>query len=125
MLDHVGLEVREYARSRAFYEQALAPLGYQLMLEPVERVGGFGDHMPFFWIAERGEPGGSTHVAFSCPDRQTVDAFHSAAVAAGGRDNGAPGPRPSTTSTTTAPTCSIPTATTSKRSATNRARREA
>ena len=93
-LDHVGLDVSDYAASRAFYEAALAPLGIKLMMEPVPGVGGFGGDFPFFWIGERGRgPDSGTHVAFTTEDRATVDAFHEAAVAAGGRDNGAPGPR--------------------------------
>jgi catechol 2,3-dioxygenase-like lactoylglutathione lyase family enzyme len=93
-LDHIGLDVSDYAASKAFYEQALAPLGMRCIMEPVERVGGFGDDFPFFWIAERGHgPDSGTHVAFRAADRETVDAFHEAALAAGGRDNGGPGIR--------------------------------
>jgi len=94
MLDHVGLTVSDFARSRAFYEAALAPLGMRLMMEPVAGVGGFGADFPFFWIAARGRgPDSGTHVAFHVEDRATVDAFHEAALAAGGRDNGGPGVR--------------------------------
>ena len=93
-LDHVGLDVADYGASRAFYEAALEPLGIRLMMEPVPNVGGFGDDFPFFWIAERGRgPDSGTHVAFRVEDRATVDAFHEAALAAGGRDNGGPGVR--------------------------------
>jgi catechol 2,3-dioxygenase-like lactoylglutathione lyase family enzyme len=93
-LDHVGLDVADYHASRAFYEAALAPLGIRLMMDPVPNVSGFGGDFPFFWIAERGRgPDGGTHVAFRVEDRATVDAFHAAALAAGGRDNGAPGVR--------------------------------
>jgi len=52
-LDHVGLDVSDYAASKAFYEQALAPLGMKLIMEPVPEGGGFGDDFPFFWIAKR------------------------------------------------------------------------
>ena len=93
-LDHVGLDVSDYAASKAFYEAALAPLGMRLMMEPAPDIGGFGDDFPFFWIAVRGRGADSgTHVAFTTEDRATVDAFHGAALAAGGRDNGAPGVR--------------------------------
>jgi catechol 2,3-dioxygenase-like lactoylglutathione lyase family enzyme len=93
-LDHVGLDVSDYAASKAFYEQALAPLGLTLMMEPVPEVGGFGDDFPIFWIARRDRgPDSGTHVAFTAEDRATVEAFHAAALAAGGTDNGAPGPR--------------------------------
>jgi catechol 2,3-dioxygenase-like lactoylglutathione lyase family enzyme len=100
MLDHVGIEVSDFARSKAFYEQALAPLGIGLMMEPVAGSAGFGaetEHgpKPFFWVMSRGRPVVSgAHVAFGAPDREAVAAFHAAALAAGGTDNGAPGPRP-------------------------------
>ena len=94
MLDHIGLDVSDYERSRAFYEKALAPLGMSLIMEPVADVGGFGDDFPFFWIGKRDRgPESGTHVAFAAEDRDTVDAFHAAALEAGGADNGAPGVR--------------------------------
>ena len=93
-LDHVGLDVSDYAASKAFYERALAPLGIRLMMEPVPNVGGFGVDFPFFWIAERGRgPDSGVHVAFTVGDHATVDAFHQAALHAGGADNGVPGLR--------------------------------
>jgi catechol 2,3-dioxygenase-like lactoylglutathione lyase family enzyme len=65
-----------------------------LMMEPVPGVGGFGADFPFFWIASRGHgPDSGTHVAFMAEDRETVDAFHAAALEAGGADNGGPGVR--------------------------------
>jgi len=94
MIDHVGLEVGDYERSKAFYSAALRPLGYELVMEPDANVGGFGAKgKPDFWIVG-GAPSGTTHVAFETADRATVDAFHAAALAAGGRDNGSPGLRP-------------------------------
>jgi len=96
MFDHVGLNVRDYAVSRAFYEQALAPLGYRVVFDGAQWNGaGFGtsDDKPEFWIMQREPYGTGTHVAFHCDDRPTVDAFHAAALAAGGTDNGAPGVR--------------------------------
>jgi catechol 2,3-dioxygenase-like lactoylglutathione lyase family enzyme len=86
--------VSHYEASKAFYEKALAPLGITLLMEPVPQVGGFGGDFPFFWIArrERG-PDSGIHVAFTAEDRETVDAFHAAALAAGGKDNGGPGVR--------------------------------
>ena len=93
-LDHVGLDVSDYEASRAFYDKALAPLGIGLMMEPIERVGGYGDDFPFFWIAQRNRgPDSGVHVAFRVEARETVDAFHEAALAAGGQDNGPPGLR--------------------------------
>jgi catechol 2,3-dioxygenase-like lactoylglutathione lyase family enzyme len=95
MLDHVGINVSDYDRSRAFYERALAPIGYSLLMEPIPRTGGFGsDGKPWFWIsAERTPATENVHVAFTVQDRATVDAFHAAALEAGGTDNGAPGVR--------------------------------
>ncbi len=100
MLDHVGIEVSDFGRSKAFYEQALEPLGIRLLMEPVEGAAGFGSDtkhgpMPYFWIAARERPAVSgAHVAFGARTPELVDAFHAAALAAGGTDNGAPGPRP-------------------------------
>jgi len=85
--------VRDFERSRSFYERALEPLGYRVMLTPAPGVAGLGRDMPDFWIAQ-GEPAAVAHVAFRADSRQLVDAFHAAALAAGGADNGGPGPRP-------------------------------
>ncbi|MEZ4451584.1 MAG: VOC family protein [Nannocystaceae bacterium] len=92
MLDHVSLPVRDYAASKAFYTQALAPLGYTLLME-FGQVGGFGaGGKPDFWISPGG-PLARIHVAFAAESRALVDAFYAAAIAAGGRDNGGPGVR--------------------------------
>ena len=102
MLDHVGFAVSDAERSRRFYEQALAPLGMGLIMsvtpEQTESGGtahGFGsDGKPYFWVGDNERVGEGTHVAFAVETRAKVDAFHAAALAAGGRDNGAPGLRP-------------------------------
>ena len=100
MLDHIGIPVSDYATSKSFYERALAPLGIALVMEVTpEQTGddyacGFGAQgKPFFWIG-RDNAQGHTHVAFVAARRADVDAFHRAGLAAGGRDNGAPGLRP-------------------------------
>jgi len=94
MIDHVGLQVGDYERSKAFYSAALRPLGYELVMEPDTTVGGFGAQgKPDFWIIG-GTPSSGTHIAFETPDRATVDAFHAASLEAGGKNNGAPGLRP-------------------------------
>ena len=95
MFDHVGLNVKDYPASRAFYEQALEPLGWHVVMEFDEwKAAGFGTaDKPEFWFSQREPYGTGTHVAFAAKDRATVDAFHAAALAAGGRDNGAPGIR--------------------------------
>ena len=94
MLDHVSLEVGDYERSKTFYVEALGPLGYELLAEFEGNVAGLGvKGKPDFWIAG-GSAAGAIHVAFVAPDRATVNGFHAAALAAGGKDNGQPGPRP-------------------------------
>jgi catechol 2,3-dioxygenase-like lactoylglutathione lyase family enzyme len=94
VIDHVGVNVSDIEASKRFYEGALAPLGYTILMDYSPDAVGFGAQgKPDFWIETRGNPGG-VHVAILSPDRATVDAFHKAALAAGGKDNGAPGPRP-------------------------------
>jgi catechol 2,3-dioxygenase-like lactoylglutathione lyase family enzyme len=111
VLDHVGIHVADLARSSRFYTGALGALGHALVMSlDGSAIGmpsqhGFGrDGKPSFWIIEaaaRGGPdvhgnpvGQGSHIAFTAPDRAAVDAFHAAAIAAGGRDNGPPGLRP-------------------------------
>jgi catechol 2,3-dioxygenase-like lactoylglutathione lyase family enzyme len=109
MLDHISLRVADYDRSKKFYQAALAPLGYTLAMEAASGAGFRRGFIPDFWI-KQGEPlslaspsdaaevagcgGPAVHVAFSSEDRSMVDAFYQAALAAGARDNGAPGLRP-------------------------------
>jgi catechol 2,3-dioxygenase-like lactoylglutathione lyase family enzyme len=95
MLDHVSLGVSDFAASRRFYDQALAPLGLKGLMGDDATYRGYGDTRPFFWIGQAEAAGTQrVHVAFTAADRATVDAFHRAALAAGGRDNGGPGLRP-------------------------------
>jgi catechol 2,3-dioxygenase-like lactoylglutathione lyase family enzyme len=101
MLDHIGFPVSDYARSKSFYLKALAPLGYTLVMEVEQKVekdfsaGGFGrDRKPEFWIGGEGKLNRAIHIAVVAKDRAAVDAFYRAALAAGGKDNGAPGLRP-------------------------------
>jgi len=100
MLDHITFGVADFASAIAFYDQALAPLGItRLMSVTAEQSGGaafagYGDTRPFFWVGGGDASGGQLHFAFNAADRPTVDAFYKAALAAGGRDNGAPGARP-------------------------------
>jgi catechol 2,3-dioxygenase-like lactoylglutathione lyase family enzyme len=92
--DHVGIDVSDYERSKAFYEKALAPLGMKVIMEPVSEMCGFGAEFPFFWIGSRDRgPDSGVHLAFTAKDREMVDAFHAAALEAGGTDNGGPGLR--------------------------------
>ena len=101
MIDHVGFSVSDMARAKDFYANALAPLGYTLILDVGAELtadgysaAGFGkDGKPDFWIAGAGKLDKPVHVAIVAKDRATVDAFYRAALAAGGKDNGAPGVR--------------------------------
>ena len=94
MIDHVKVFATDPAASRAFYEQALKPLGYRVMLEPAPGVVGMGATRPDFWIQPAGDRPTLCHVAFRVDSEYEVQAFHAAALAAGGTDNGEPGPRP-------------------------------
>lgn len=99
MIDHVGFPVSDYARAKAFYTRALAPLGYTLIMEVQQDeneapAAGFGrDGKADFWIGGEGSLSKPLHVAIVADERAVVDAFHAAALAAGGIDNGAPGIR--------------------------------
>ena len=99
MIDHVGFPVSDYERAKAFYLKALAPLGYGLIMEVDQtdnpaKAAGFGiGGKPDFWIGGEGGLNHILHVAILAEDRAAVDAFYRAALAAGGRDNGAPGVR--------------------------------
>src|SRR5271156_5654203 len=100
MIDHLGLAVRDIDHAKAFYRTALAPLGIEVILElTAEQTGGkahvgFGSAgKPFFWIGTGKPVEGPVHIAFAAASRGAVDAFHRAALAAGGVDNGPPGIR--------------------------------
>lgn len=100
MIDHITFGISDFARSTAFYDRALAPLGMtRLFTVPLEHtdgvhVTGYGKDRPVFWIAEEDATRGKLHVAFVAADRDSVDAFYAQALLAGGMDNGAPGLRP-------------------------------
>jgi catechol 2,3-dioxygenase-like lactoylglutathione lyase family enzyme len=101
MIDHTGLDMSDPVRSRDFYERALAPLGYSVLMEvPKEFTGGavaIGLGVApkaDFWLHEGTPQTPRLHVAFRAESRSQVDAFYRAALAAGGKDNGPPGPRP-------------------------------
>src|SRR6185503_20733874 len=101
MIDHTGVVVSNFEKSRAFYTAALAPIGYSLLVElPPSvtggtEVAGFGEApKPDFWIG-KGQPNKPpVHIAFRVSSRALVDSFYRAAIAAGGTDNGGPGLRP-------------------------------
>jgi catechol 2,3-dioxygenase-like lactoylglutathione lyase family enzyme len=92
MLDHISLGVADFERAASFYDKALAPLGLKRLMGDATYAG-YGDTRPFFWIGAGGTSRGPVHVAFAAESRPSVDAFHKAALAAGGQDNGGPGLR--------------------------------
>jgi catechol 2,3-dioxygenase-like lactoylglutathione lyase family enzyme len=100
MIDHLGISVRDHAASKEFYLKALAPLGIGVIMNvSKEETGaasdftGLGaDNKPFFWISQGAQPG-AMHLCFIAKSRAAVDEFYKAAIAAGARDNGAPGIR--------------------------------
>jgi catechol 2,3-dioxygenase-like lactoylglutathione lyase family enzyme len=101
MIDHTGVIVSDFTRSKEFYRRALEPIGYRILAEfPAAMTGstdvaGFGvPPKPDFWIANGCPNVPPIHIAFRVENRALVQAFYQAALAAGGRDNGAPGPRP-------------------------------
>jgi catechol 2,3-dioxygenase-like lactoylglutathione lyase family enzyme len=91
-IDHVTIPVRDYEASKRFYRGALSP--WQGGKVDLDGATAFGPEGAADIAVTPGEPGDPVHVAVAAPDRATVDAFHAAALAAGGRDNGGPGLRP-------------------------------
>jgi catechol 2,3-dioxygenase-like lactoylglutathione lyase family enzyme len=102
MIDHVGIKVSDYAKSKAFYLQVLATLGHECVMEITPEMtgtdswhAGFGSNRkPSFWISQTENSCAPIHIAFTAATRNDVDAFYQAALTAGGKDNGAPGLRP-------------------------------
>lgn len=104
MIDHLSTYATDFSATRAFYEAALATLGYSIQAEmsfdsdsdlPGRRACAFGpDGRTVFWVVEVREAASPRHVAFSAKDRGSVAEFYRAGLAHGGRDNGAPGLRP-------------------------------
>lgn len=104
MIDHLTTYATDFDATFGFYKAAFEPLGYGLRVEmvthwdpenPTRRIAAFGpEPKPVFWISEETQASTPRHVAFSAPNRAAVDAFYEAALANGGKDNGAPGPRP-------------------------------
>ncbi|WP_439499664.1 VOC family protein [Bosea sp. (in: a-proteobacteria)] len=105
MFDHIGFRVRDHVAARRFYDAVAAPLGLQTIdnspssfllgrsaQEPIPFVW-IGTDEPTFWSADHRVSASPIHLAFAAPDHEAVDAFHRAALAAGGHDNGGPGPR--------------------------------
>ena len=98
MFDHVSIGVRDLARAKHFYDAALRPLGYVRLSESADALG-YGQEKIGLWVGSVARPvpadaGSNLHFCFTARTREAVDAFHAAALAAGGTDNGAPGLRP-------------------------------
>jgi catechol 2,3-dioxygenase-like lactoylglutathione lyase family enzyme len=93
MLDHIGIPVSDLDRAKDFYSEALAPIGFLLLGESAAHAAFGIGHMPYLLLRLTDVPPVSTHVAFIADTRAQIDAFHAAAVAAGGTDNGSPGIR--------------------------------
>jgi catechol 2,3-dioxygenase-like lactoylglutathione lyase family enzyme len=99
MIDHVGLRTQSFDTTVAFYQAALAPLGYKIMMQ-FEGVVGLGREQPDLWISKADDSStGQIHLAFLADDRAAVDQAYAEAIAQGGTDNGAPGLRPNYTPT--------------------------
>ena len=97
MIDHVSIGVRNVAASKRFYDAALQPLGYQCLSDSLGSLG-YGAKAPALWINATDKPvppdsGSGLHFCFSAPSRKSVEGFHAAGLASGGRDNGRPGLR--------------------------------
>jgi catechol 2,3-dioxygenase-like lactoylglutathione lyase family enzyme len=97
MIDHTGIGVADVGRSVAFYDEALGALGLRRVMQMSEGVGtdgiGYGENYPVFWIDRHHPHSVKQHTAFAAKTKAQVDAFHAAALKAGGTDNGAPGLR--------------------------------
>ena len=97
MIDHISMGVRDLGSAKRFYDAALAPLGYACLSDSPGSLG-YGGGAVALWISEAERPvpadeKSGLHFCFTAPTRQSVQAFHAAALAAGGRDNGRPGLR--------------------------------
>jgi catechol 2,3-dioxygenase-like lactoylglutathione lyase family enzyme len=92
-VEHVAVNVGDWNRAKRFYEELLGSLGYRIVYEEEGALAYFADAGGLDFGIGRRAPTGGAHVAFACPDREAVDRFHAAGLAAGGTDNGAPGIR--------------------------------
>jgi catechol 2,3-dioxygenase-like lactoylglutathione lyase family enzyme len=94
VLDHITVNVRDLRAARAFYQAALGAIGMRINLDFSSAFGLGSRDENIFWLARDRRASGGGHYAFRVDHREEVDAFHAAALAAGGKDNGEPGPRP-------------------------------
>ena len=94
MFDHIGFGVTDYAASKAFFLKALQPLGVTSIMEGPYGIGIGRDNKPYLWMYQSSDKPAPLHLAFVAENRKQVDEFYRSAMAAGGKDNGAPGLRP-------------------------------
>jgi catechol 2,3-dioxygenase-like lactoylglutathione lyase family enzyme len=99
MLHHVSVGSRDVAKAVAFYDKVLKPLGFKRVMEFMPYAVGYGDKHPEFWVQvphdqKPASVGNGVHISFVGKTKAAVNAFHAAALAGGGKDEGAPGPRP-------------------------------
>jgi catechol 2,3-dioxygenase-like lactoylglutathione lyase family enzyme len=94
VFDHIGIGVANISASKAFFLEALRPLGIDVVMEFSGAVGLGREQKPFFWLGGIAKKSGPLHIAFAADSRRQVDEFHRCALAAGGKDNGGPGLRP-------------------------------
>ena len=94
MFDHIGFGVTDLDASKQFFLEALEPIGVSVAMEGPYGVGLGQDGKPSLWFHEAADKPAPIHLAFAAENREQVDAFYHAALAAGGKDNGAPGLRP-------------------------------
>jgi catechol 2,3-dioxygenase-like lactoylglutathione lyase family enzyme len=99
MLNHISVGVRDVAKAAAFYDKVLKTLGYKRVMEFMPYAVAYGAGTPEFWIGlphDQKSPsvGNGVHISFNARTKAAVSAFHAAALAGGGKDEGAPGPRP-------------------------------
>ncbi len=104
MIDHLSFYATDFPATKKFYDATLPTLGYGVVMEmvaewnpdwPTQRICAYGPpKKPTLWLTEKKERASPRHIAFVAPDRAAVTAFHTAALAASGVDDGAPGPRP-------------------------------
>ena len=97
MINHLSIGVRDVARSGKFYDAALKPLGYTRLSDGATSLG-YGDEQVVLWVQKSDSPvpadmASGLHFCFDAPSRKSVDAFHKAALSAGGKDNGPAGLR--------------------------------
>lgn len=94
MFDHLGFGVTDYAKSRAFFLEALQPLGIGVVMEGQHGLGLGRNGKPALWLFQTSDKPTPLHIAFTAADREQVRAFHRAALETGATDNGGPGLRP-------------------------------